>query len=78
MTRVRGHTIRARDQGSPQTASAPARSTVAKPATLPRGERRIALAILTEHSPSHSYGKRTLRGVAKRLTRDLRLEAETP
>lgn len=47
-------------------------------AFLERGERRIALAILTEHSPSHSYGKRTLRGVAKRLTRDLRLEAETP
>ena len=29
--------------------------------------RRIALAILTEHSPSHSYANRTMRGVARRL-----------
>jgi len=41
-------------------------------AFLERGKRRIALAILTEHSPSHEYGSRTLRGVAKRLTRRLR------
>lgn len=38
-------------------------------------DRRIALAILTEHSPSHEYGTDTLRGVAKRLTRRLREES---
>ncbi|MDQ4144410.1 MAG: class A beta-lactamase-related serine hydrolase [Actinomycetota bacterium] len=31
--------------------------------------RRIALAILTEHSPSHAYANRTMRGVARRLLR---------
>ena len=30
------------------------------------------MAILTEYSPNHEYGTRTLRGVAKRLTRRLR------
>ena len=33
--------------------------------------RRIAVAILTEFDPSHSYGKRTLKGVAERLLRGL-------
>ena len=33
--------------------------------------RRIAVAILTEFDPSHSYGKRTLKGVAGRLLRGL-------
>jgi Beta-lactamase enzyme family len=33
--------------------------------------RRIAVAILTEFNPSHSYGKRTLKGVAERLLRGL-------
>lgn len=33
--------------------------------------RRIAVAILTEFDPSHSYGKRTLKGVAARLLRGL-------
>jgi hypothetical protein len=34
---------------------------------LARGSERIAIAILTVNSPSHGYGKATLRGVAKRL-----------
>lgn len=37
-----------------------------------RDGRRIAVAIMTEYSPSHAYGKRTLRGVARRLLRNLR------
>ena len=41
-------------------------------AFLELGDRRIAMAILTEYSPNHGYGTRTLRGVAKRLTRRLR------
>ncbi|MGH2962135.1 MAG: hypothetical protein ACRDL3_08095, partial [Solirubrobacterales bacterium] len=36
-----------------------------------RGE-RVALAILTEGSPGHEYGKKTLEGVASRLLRGLR------
>lgn len=36
-------------------------------AFLEDGDRRIALAILIEHSPSHDYGTWTVRGVAKRL-----------
>ncbi len=36
-------------------------------ALLRRGEERVAVAILTTGSPSHAYGKRTLRGVAERL-----------
>jgi hypothetical protein len=36
-------------------------------ALLRRGEQRVAVAILTTGSPSHAYGKRTLRGVAARL-----------
>ena len=38
-------------------------------ALLKRGRKRIALAIFTEFNPSHAYGKRTLRGVARRLLR---------
>jgi hypothetical protein len=34
-------------------------------------DRRIALAIMITDSPSHAYSKRTLRGVAGRLLRDL-------
>jgi hypothetical protein len=41
-------------------------------ALLKRGRRRVALAIFTEFDPSHGYGKRTLRGVARRLLRGLR------
>ena len=40
-------------------------------ALLTRGDRRISLAILTYGNPSHAYGKRTLRGVARRLLRGL-------
>jgi beta-lactamase class A len=40
-------------------------------AFLESGGRRIAVAILTEFSPSHRYGTRTVRGVAARLLRGL-------
>ena len=40
-------------------------------ALLRRGERRVSVAILTTNSPSHAYGKATLRGVAARLLRGL-------
>ena len=40
-------------------------------ALLTRGNSRISLAILTYGNPSHAYGKRTLRGVARRLLRGL-------
>jgi hypothetical protein len=40
-------------------------------ALLRRGAERVAVAILTTGSPSHAYGKRTLRGVAARLLADL-------
>lgn len=41
-------------------------------ALLRRGRRRLSIAILTTNSPSHAYGKQTLRGVAARLPRGLR------
>ena len=40
-------------------------------AFLEKGDRRVAVAIMTEHSPSHAYSKRTLRGIARRLLDDL-------
>ena len=40
-------------------------------ALLRRGKRRVSVAILTTSSPSHAYGKQTLRGVAARLLRGL-------
>jgi hypothetical protein len=40
-------------------------------ALLTRGEEQISLAIFTEFDPSHRYGKQTLRGVARRLLRDI-------
>jgi hypothetical protein len=40
-------------------------------ALLRRGDERVAIAILTTGSPSHAYGKRTLRGIAARLLRGL-------
>jgi hypothetical protein len=40
-------------------------------ALLKHGRRRVALAIFTESDPDHDYGKRTLRGVARRLLRGL-------
>jgi hypothetical protein len=36
-------------------------------ALLEHGRERVALAIFTQFDPDHSYGKRTLRGVAARL-----------
>jgi hypothetical protein len=36
-------------------------------ALLRRGKRRVSVAILTTGSPSHAYGKQTLRGVAARF-----------
>jgi len=40
-------------------------------ALLRRGRRRLAVAILITQSPSHAYGKETLRGIAARLLRGL-------
>ena len=40
-------------------------------ALLRRGRRRLAVAILITSSPSHAYGKETLRGIAARLLRGL-------
>ena len=40
-------------------------------AFLEQGEMRIAVAIMTTNSPSHEYSTETLRGIAKRLLRDL-------
>jgi beta-lactamase class A len=40
-------------------------------ALLRRGQRRVSVAILTTNSPSHAYGKRTLRGVGARLLKGL-------
>lgn len=40
-------------------------------ALLRRGGRRAAIAIMTTGSPSHAYGKETLRGLAARLLRGL-------
>jgi beta-lactamase class A len=40
-------------------------------ALLRRGQRRVSVAILTTASPSHAYGKATLRGVASVLLRGL-------
>ena len=34
---------------------------------LARGDDRVSIAVLTVDSPSHAYGKATLRGVSKRL-----------
>jgi hypothetical protein len=34
---------------------------------LRRGEHRVSIAVLTTGSPSHAYGKATLRGVSRRL-----------
>jgi len=45
-------------------------------ALLRRGGRRVSVAILTTSSPSHTYGKATLRGVAARLLDGLDESAE--
>ena len=44
-------------------------------ALLRRGRRRMAVAILITSSPSHAYGKQTLRGIAARLLRGLRRDS---
>jgi hypothetical protein len=44
-------------------------------ALLRRGQRRVAVAVMTLGNPSHAYGKETLRGVAARLLRGLRPES---
>lgn len=38
-------------------------------ALLRNGDRRLALAVLSEWNPSHEYGIRTIRGIAARLLR---------
>ena len=40
-------------------------------AFLKNGDRRIAIAILVRDSPNHTYGTRTIRGVARRLLKGL-------
>jgi hypothetical protein len=40
-------------------------------ALLRRGSRRLSVAILVTSSPSHAYGKETLRGIAARLLHGL-------
>jgi beta-lactamase class A len=39
-------------------------------ALLENGERRLALAILTQFNPNHAYGTQTIRGIAARLLRE--------
>lgn len=39
-------------------------------ALLENGDRRLALAILTQFNPSHAYGTQTVRGIAARLLRE--------
>lgn len=39
-------------------------------ALLENGDRRLALAILTQFNPSHGYGTQTIRGIAARLFRE--------
>lgn len=40
-------------------------------AWIRNGKRKVAIAVMTEYSPSHPYSKRTLRGVMARLLRGL-------
>jgi beta-lactamase class A len=48
------------------------RNLVNQSALIESGDRRVALAVLTDRNPSHSYGTETVRGVARRLLRGLR------
>ena len=43
--------------------------------TAPSATMRISLAVLITDSPSHAYGKATLRGVFARLLRGLSAQA---
>jgi hypothetical protein len=46
---------------------------------LRRGDQRVAIAVMTTDNPSHAAGKRTLRGVFRRLVRGLaRVPVATP
>ena len=45
-------------------------------ALLRRGTKRVSVAILTTSSPTHAYGKQTLRGVAARLLRGLPMQTQ--
>ena len=48
------------------------RNLVNQSALLESGDRRVALAVLTDGNPSHAYGTETIRGVARRVLRGLR------
>jgi hypothetical protein len=43
-----------------------------------RGERRIAIAVLTTNNPGYAYGRETQRGIAKRLLKGLRSGSRLP
>jgi hypothetical protein len=45
----------------------PSGQLVHQAALLERGLRRIAIAVLTDGSPSEKYGRETVRGIAERL-----------
>jgi hypothetical protein len=47
------------------------RNLVNQSALIESGERRVALAVLTDGNPSHEYGTETIRGVARRVLRGL-------
>lgn len=47
-------------------------------ALLRRPRDRVSVAILTRGNPSHAYAKRTLEGVARRLTRGLSIAPRAP
>ncbi len=47
-------------------------------ALLTAGRQRVSVAILTAANGSHAYGKRTLRGIAKRLLHGLAPDAQVP
>jgi beta-lactamase class A len=38
---------------------------------IEKGERKVAIAVMTEYSPDHAYSTRTLRGVMSRLLRGM-------
>ena len=48
------------------------RNLVNQSALVESGDRRVALAVLTDGNPSHAYGTETVRGVARRVLRGLR------
>ncbi|HEX8053934.1 MAG TPA: serine hydrolase [Thermoleophilaceae bacterium] len=48
------------------------RNLVNQSALIESGDRRVALAVLTDGNPSHVYGTETIRGVARRVLRGLR------